>query len=310
MNYIKSQSFDVIHISTPGPMGLLGLLAAHTLRVPVCGTYHTDFPRYATQLTGDPALADVAWSYMRWFYGQMDLIAAPSSSTRTELIRHGLDERAISVVGRGVDLAAFSPAHRDDSLRRSWGPARHKLLYVGRLSAEKNVYGLAEAFKLLATARADVELIIAGEGPARTDLQNALAGLPVRFTGMKKGGDLAAIYASCDLFLFASETDTFGRVVLEAQASGLPVIVSSAGGPKDVVAHGTSGIVIECITPDKLFRTVSDLLDNPVRCHVMRLAAREQARSHTPDASFNAFWALNRASCPDLCSGSSAQAST
>jgi glycosyltransferase involved in cell wall biosynthesis len=134
----RKRGCDAVHISTPGPMGLLGLVVARELGVPAYGTFHTDFPAYATQLTGDYRLEAAAWRYMRWFYGQLDRIAAPSESTREKLVWNGIDADKIAVVGRGIRTEKFSPAHRNFGLRALWGDARQDwMLYVGRISREK-----------------------------------------------------------------------------------------------------------------------------------------------------------------------------
>jgi glycosyltransferase involved in cell wall biosynthesis len=293
MDYVRRQAYDVIHVSTPGPMGLLGMLAARTFDIPLCGTFHTHFPQYARRLTGDAALEQAAWRYMRWFYGQMEHVAAPSASTLAELRERGFSP-SMSVVGRGVDLARFSPGHRSDALRAQWGAKAHVLLYVGRISHEKNISVLASAFRMLAALRDDVALVMVGEGPAAAELQASLAGWPVHFLGTRTGAALAEAYASADCFVFPSETDTLGRVVLEAQASGLPVVVSGVGGPKDCVVAGRTGIVVDPMDPAALCHALDDLLRSGDMLQMSR-DARHHARAWTHEASFNAFWRIHRA---------------
>lgn len=295
LHYAARSAFDVIHVSTPGPMGLLGLLVARQSGVPVCGTYHTDFPRYASALTGDPQVESVGWRFMQWFYGQMDLVAAPTPSIRRELAEHGFAEERLTVVGRGVDTSRFSPANRSETWRATWGARQSvKLLYVGRVSREKNLPLLAEAFRRLAARRHDVCLVVVGDGPYREEMASVLRGLPAWFAGVLHGADLAEAYASSDLFVFPSETDTFGRVVLEAQASGLPVVVSGAGGPKDAMVDGETGIVVRTMGADALADGVARLLDDGVSLPRMSAQARVHARTRTREASFDAFWNLHR----------------
>jgi glycosyltransferase involved in cell wall biosynthesis len=295
MEHLAPRSFDVVHISTPGPMGLLGLMAALRWNVPVVGTYHTDFPAYATRLAGDAGHEDLVWLYMHWFYGCMDKVAAPSVSTRHGLLQRGLPPRRVSVVGRGVDTSSFSPAHRDEGLRAIWGlKYPHKLLYVGRISEEKNLSCLADAFRELCRRRHDTCLVVVGEGPYQDEMARKLAGLPVTFTGLKQGEELSRIYASCDLFAFPSETDTFGVVVIEAQASGLPVLVSGLGGPRDIVADGVDGRVVHHMTPVALADAVEATLEDPAGHQAMRTAAVNAAAERTPASSFEAFWQLHR----------------
>jgi glycosyltransferase involved in cell wall biosynthesis len=237
MAYVQRMPFDAIHVSTPGPMGLLGLLAARQRGIPVCGTYHTDFPRYAGELTGDPAAVALGWRFMRWFYGQLDRVAAPTESVKRELAANGLDAARLRVVGRGVDTARFHPGYRDAAWRAQHGQGRSLvLLYVGRLSREKNLQVLAEAFQRLMPTRPDVALVLVGDGPFRGELERMLHGTPATFTGVLAGEALARAYASSDLFVFPSKTDTFraGR----ARGAGIGpcrLIVSDEGGPKDAM---------------------------------------------------------------------------
>ena len=290
-----AQGCELVHISTPGPMGLVAMAVARRLNLPVCGTYHTDFPSYAAALTGQPAFGELARSFMRWFYGRMDLVAVPSPSTRDQLIADGFDPDRLRVVGRGVDTSAFSPEWRDDALRASWnGGRRHQLLYVGRVSEEKNLRSLATAFRRLCERRDDTGLVIVGEGPFLREMRDLTAGLPVHFAGVRRGEDLARHYASADLFVFPSETDTFGVVAIEAQASGTPVLVSAVGGPKDCVAHGRSGWVLDRMTPGALCDELHLRLNEPGRLSAMRGGARVHASAQTPEASFRAYWSFNR----------------
>ena len=284
-----------VHLSTPGPMGLLGLIAARRAGIPVFGTFHTDFPAYMAHLTGDTQLELTAWRFMRWFYGQMERVAAPSSDIRRKLIHHGLAPDRVEVVGRGVRVDAFSPDYRDPALRAQWGEGiRHWLLYVGRVSKEKNLPCLAAAFRQLAARRSDVGLVVVGEGPYQEEFQRETAGLPVVFAGLRRGEDLARHYASADLFVFPSQTDTFGVVLLEAQASGLPVLVSAEGGPKDAMQPRRTGFVVEPMNPTLLARQAEAVLaDEEARCF-MGAEARRWALQQTPEKSFRAFWQLHR----------------
>ena len=146
----------------------------------------------------------------------------------------GLNPEKICTFPRGVDLYRFNPAKRNGFLESHYhAPEGLKLLYVGRVSKEKNLQMLVRAFTTISESRPDVQLIVVGDGPYLEEMQQALADKPCIFTGYLDGEDLAAVYASSDLFLFPSTTDTFGNVVLEAQASGIPVIVTDAGGPQE-----------------------------------------------------------------------------
>lgn len=245
IDYLEREGFTSIHVSTPGTMGLLGLLAAKLMNMPAAGTYHTDIPQYVRDLTNDEFLEKAAWNYMIWFYSQMEEVMVPSASTRNQLIEHGLPADKTRPLPRWVDTERFSPAKRDEGFWAGYGlNGGVKLLYVGRVSKEKNLALLADAFTAVIDAGFGCSLIVIGDGPYREEMVGRLAGYPVLFTGYLGGEELARGYASADLFVFPSATDTFGNVVLEAQASGLPVIVSDEGGPKELMMDWETGIVV------------------------------------------------------------------
>lgn len=292
-DYLHKGGFNICHICTPGPMGLLGMSAARELGLPVCGTYHTDFPRYVRHLIGPLAERPMS-RFMRRFYGRMDRIIAPSQATVDRLADDGFDMSRIRIVGRGVDPNCFSPAHRDASLPAQWGlKGKTLLLYVGRVSHEKNLECLAEAFKALRAERNNVGLVVVGDGPYAADMAAELKGTAAHFAGFQTGDDLSRIYASCDLFVFPSLTDTFGNVVLEAQASGLPVIVSDAGGPKHAMSPGETGVVVDSMTPERLKDAVAHLLADRRGMASRAKRAREFALTRTRDACFEAFWNIH-----------------
>lgn len=295
MTYMETAGFDMVHISTPGPMGLIGLLAARSLGLPVSGTYHTDFPRYAVKLSGDPEVEEGSWNFMRWFYGQMDSVACPSRGTLEDLAAHGFDDKKLSVVGRGVKSHLFHPRFRDENLRAAWdGERPNKLLYVGRISEEKNLDCLIYSFQQLCRHRDDTCLVVVGEGPYLETMKAKLHGFPVNFTGRQTGEALSRIYASCDLFVFPSETDTFGVVLMEAQASGVPVVVSSKGGTRHAMIDGITGKVLPSMTPENLQMAVSSLLDDTPGIKRMKEDARNFAEGHTQEKSFETFWNFHR----------------
>lgn len=294
MDYVETAGFDMIHISTPGPMGMLGLLAARSLGLPVSGTYHTDFPRYAVKLSGDPNVEQGSWNFMRWFYGQMDRVACPSRATQEDLAEHGFDREMLHVVGRGVKSHLFHPEKRDEALRAEWSDHPHKLLYVGRVSEEKNLDCLVYSYQLLCQQRKDTTLVVVGDGPYLETMRSKLRGFPVVFTGRQTGENLQRIYASCDLFVFPSETDTFGVVLMEAQASGLPVMVSSKGGTRFAMQDGVTGNVLSPMNPENLQQHIHTLLDDPDTLSRMKREARAYAAAHTQERAFETFWDFHR----------------
>ncbi|HVS62254.1 MAG TPA: glycosyltransferase [Thermoanaerobaculia bacterium] len=292
---IESRGYDEIIISTPGPMGLLGLLCAKLLGLRTVGIYHTDFPAYVEALTDNRALAGMTRSFMLWFYDQMDTVEVPSEAYRTQLLAGGLSRDKLRLLRRGVDTRRFDPARRDlafwrrfesVALARSSGRELLRLLTVSRLSHEKNLHHLLAELRLLRDC--DWVLYVVGDGPARDELAQAAAGLPVVFTGFLEGDDLANAYASSDLFVFPSVTDTFGNVVLEAQASGLPCVVSRQGGPAEIIVPGQTGLAASTAEAGIFAQAVRLLLEDDelrrematlARTHALRFSCEEVVRA-------------------------------
>jgi glycosyltransferase involved in cell wall biosynthesis len=198
----------------------------------VSGTYHTEVPQYVGCLTADQAMEETAWNYVIWFYNQLDEVLIPSCATRDQLVERGLSPEKARPLPRWVDTGRFSPDLRDCDLWTSCGADQGtKLLYAGRVSREKNLELLVDAFIAMQEKGSSAWLVVAGDGPYRQETERRLLGYNAIFTGFLSQADLACVYASADALVFPSTTDTFGNVVLEAQASGLPVVVTDKGGP-------------------------------------------------------------------------------
>lgn len=288
IDYFEREGFTRIHVSTPGTVGLLGLSIAKLMDFPVAGTYHTDIPQYVRSLTSDEMLERAAWGFMIWFYGQMDEVMVPSASTRTQLIERGLAAEKTCPLPRWVDTQQFSPEHRDPLFWERYGSVEGmKFLYVGRVSLEKNLDLLADACSMISADGAPFQLVIVGDGPYRKELQEKLNEYPVTFTGFLTGENLAAAYASADVFVFPSTTDTFGNVVLEAQASGLPVIVSDEGGPQELMQDRITGIVTKAGSVEHLVEAMRSFLMDPAKTREIGQNARiftERGAVSVPDA--------------------------
>jgi glycosyltransferase involved in cell wall biosynthesis len=275
--------FTKIHVSTPGTMGILGLAVAKLLDIPIAATYHTDIPQYVKSLTNDSFLENTAWNFIIWFYNQMDEVLVPSSSTRNQLIEHGLLPGKVRPLPRWVDTDEFTPSRRNPSVLSSSGPSGAlNFLFVGRISKEKNLELLADSFTDVINAGFMARLVLVGDGPYRDELEKKLHRFPVLFTGYRHGEDLAEVYASSDVFVFPSTTDTFGNVVLEAQASGIPVIVSDEGGPKELMVPGETGFVVRANDRADLAKTMTHFIMNPVLCRSMGDLARRFIVSKAP----------------------------
>ncbi|TWJ16887.1 glycosyltransferase [Geobacter argillaceus] len=286
MDFIEREEITRIHVSTPGTVGLLGLLIGRMMDIPVAGTYHTDIPQYVRSLTDDEFLEQAAWSYMIWFYNQMEEVMVPSSGTREQLLSHGLPADKMQPLPRWVDTDLFTPARKTPRYWEGRGVnGATKLLYVGRVSREKSLELLAESFRELVNNNADLSLIIIGDGPYREEMETLLAGLPVHFTGFMQGEELQRAYASADLFVFPSATDTFGNVVLEAQASGLPVIVSDAGGPRELMVDGETGVVFQAGDRESLVRSIAGVAADRGLLDQMGRNARLFTEQKAPDSA-------------------------
>lgn len=292
LDYIQRERFTELIISTPGPIGLAALFAAKMLNLQTSGIYHTDFPEYIRILTEDRFLESLAWSYMHWFYGQADTVFVNSEQYRRSWIERGFEPEKIKILPRGLDTELFNPSRRDPAFWKKYGAAdgRVSVLYVGRISREKDLDVLAGAYQRLREAGHDVDLFVVGDGPYAAALGELLPG--AIFTGYLTGDDLAAAYASADIFAFPSTTDTFGNVVIEAQASGIPVVASDAGGPKELVEHGISGFITKAHDPADFAAAIERLIVEPELRRRLGGQAREAVVNRTWPGAFRKFWKI------------------
>ncbi|CAN5460727.1 glycosyltransferase [soil metagenome] len=301
LDYVQREAFTEIVISTPGPVGLTGLLAAKILNLQMTGIYHTDFPEYIRILTDDGFLESLAWTYMRWFYGQQDTVFVNSEQYRRSWIERGIEPEKLMILPRGLDTELFTPERRDEkfwsrfaaSAPSASSPAASRdevhLLYVGRISKEKDLDVLAAAYRQLVEEGLPVRLFVVGHGP----YAEALAELApdAVFTGYLAGEELATAYASADIFVFPSTTDTFGNVVIEAQAAGVPVVVSNIGGQKELVKPGVNGFVTRAHHVGDFAAAVRDLVTNRDLRLRMGAAARASVLDRSWPRAFRRFWA-------------------
>lgn len=228
--------YDLVHVVSPGPSGVAATAIAHLMDLPVLGSYHTELAAYAGLRAADPQLEAVARMAVAAFYGRCDHVLTPSPQSDAVLREMGLPAARIGRWDRGVDLARFSPARRT----RTGEDGRIDVLYTGRLTREKGADLLADAFLEARTRDPRLHLHLAGGGPEEHVLRGRL-GQAATFHGWLEGDALADRYADADVFLFASRTDTFGQVLLEAQASGVPVVAVAEGGPCSIVDDGVTG---------------------------------------------------------------------
>jgi glycosyltransferase involved in cell wall biosynthesis len=228
---------------------------------------------------------------MCWFYDQMQTVYAPSDFYRQHLVEGGFDPRKVLVLKRGVDVARFSPEKRRPVFWNAYGlRAPFVFAYVGRVSKEKNLDHLLESFLRLKAAGAVADLAVVGDGPQLPALRARYERPGIAFTGFLGGDDLAHAYASADAFVFPSTTDTFGNAVLEAQASGLPAIVSDQGGPAEVIHHERTGLVFSATEADGLLNAMQRLLADRALCQRLGAAAIESARTSSWEQVLDDLW--------------------
>lgn len=291
---------DVIHVSTPGPVGLAGRWIAGRLGVPLVGTYHTDFPAYVEHLFDDAVLGGITTAAMSWFYKPFRAVFSRSREYMESMARLGIPHERMHPLRAGMDTDAFHPRYRDRTIWVSLGHADPGVVVLscGRVSIEKNLPLLAEAWPL-AQRRLDAmnvraTLAIVGDGPYLHALKDHLAGFRTLFLGFRHGEELSRLYASSDLLAFPSQTDTLGQVVMEAQASGVPAIVSGAGGPKTLILDGSTGLVVRKPAPRAWADAIVGLASDQSRRHAMAAAAREHMAAFGFEASFRHFWEVHR----------------
>ncbi len=271
--------YDLVHLCSPGPAGVGAWLLARVLELPVIGSYHTELAAYAGLRSGQEHLEALAGMALSAFYGACDVVLSPSPASDERLVRLGINDERVGRWDRGVDLERFDPALRTAGLL----PDAVNVLYAGRLTKEKGVELLADAFETARRRDPRLHLVLAGGGPEEEALRQRL-GDSATFMGWLTGTDLARAYASADVFLFASRTDTFGQVILEAQASGLPVVAVAEGGPVSLIAHNETGLLTN---PDAstLAEAVLSLTSEPLTRERLRRNALQAVRGRTWEAS-------------------------
>ena len=284
VRWFDEKEIDLIVCTTPGPVSLIGLMASRLLDTPIVGQYHTNVPEYAFRIIGDKTIGRMVKGWTSWFYNQMAQVSAPTYATREVIASNGIDPRKVRIVRRGVDSQKFRPDLRDPGFWKRHGlTGTNTLTYVGRVSVEKNLPFLVQAFKhLVDEMGVKAELGVVGEGPYLEKMKQELEGYPVAFTGYLKGDHLVSAYASSDLLVFPSTTDTFGNVVLEALACGTPALVSDLGGPSEIVHHNETGLILPAGDKRRWTEAMAELLRNVDK----RIEMGNNARSYAEECTF------------------------
>jgi glycosyltransferase involved in cell wall biosynthesis/predicted metal-dependent phosphoesterase TrpH len=267
--------YDLVHVTAPGPAGIAATLLSRVAASPLLASYHTELADYAGLRSGDGGFEAMARTALGVFYTAPSLVLSPSPAADGSLLRLGVERGGIARWERGVDVSRFSPQKAD----KAAFPGEVKILYAGRLTREKGVELLAESFLRARRFEPRLHLLLAGGGPEEEQLRATLGGAAT-FLGWLEGDDLAKAYASADLFLFCSRTDTYGQVVLEAAASGLPVVAVAEGGPAALVEDRHSGILCPP-DPDRLAGAVLQLAASPALRQRMGSAGVGAARARS-----------------------------
>jgi len=270
-----AQRPDVVHIATEGPLGLSALRAALRLQVPLSSSFHTNFHTFS-EFYGLGAFRRLGLAYLKWFHNRAACTMVPTTQTQDQLRAAGFCN--LAVVPRGVDAQLYSPAKRSERLRHSWGatPDDTVVLYVGRLAPEKNVPLAIDAFARMRPAASSVRLVLVGDGPERHRLERAHP--EIIFAGKRQGEDLAEHYASGDVFLFPSLTETFGNVTLEAMASGLAVVAYDEAAAHEHIRHLESGFLVAPGRAREFVDAAARLVTQPELVRRLREGAVRAAR--------------------------------
>ncbi|MGA9405659.1 MAG: glycosyltransferase family 1 protein [Bacteroidota bacterium] len=257
--YLQEFQPDILHINSPCTLGFAAVKYARNFGLPVVATYHTHFPTYPRyyNLT---RLEDLAWRILRRLYNNVDRTLVPTTPILQELREHGVER--LEYLPNGVDTAMFNPLYRSNEWRQRFGGGKKPIiLFVSRLVWEKDLRVLSQTYHELCSKRNDFEMVIVGDGHARQELQAMMPG--AHFLGYQSGKTLSESFASADIFVFPSTTETFGLVTLEAMASGLAPIAAEVGGAVEIIQEGRSGLFAEPLNGADLTKKVEWLLDNP-----------------------------------------------
>jgi len=277
---------DVLYIATEGPLGLTALGAARRLRIPASTGFHTRFDDYARHY-GFGFLTPIVYAYLRRFHNRADATIVPTIELAEFLEANRF--RNVRLLRRAVDTNLFHPRHRDDALRAEWGLGAEDLAvtYVGRIAPEKNLDVAVRAFRAIQARHPSARFVLVGDGPARKPL--AAAHPDFIFAGMRRGDDLARHYASGDLFLFPSLSETFGNVTLEALASGVPVIAYDYGAAREYMRGANVGAILVPGDGSEFVDAALALTADLPRLHRLRDNARAAVEGLDPASVSTSF---------------------
>lgn len=277
---------DAIYVATEGPLGRSAVGVAERLGIPVCTGFHTRFDDFARHY-GFGFLTPLVFRYLRNFHNRAAATLVPTAELVDFLRAHGF--RNVSILRRAVDTQRFDPCHRDEALRREWrlAPGQLATIYVGRIAAEKNLDVAVRAFRLIAQDQPGARFILVGDGPARAAMM--MQNPDFIHAGVRRGADLGRHYASADLFLFPSLSETFGNVTLEGMASGLPVVAFDYGAAHEHMRDGINGACVPRDQPDAFIAAAVELGNNAEKRERFGNAARDAVAALDPASVARSF---------------------
>ncbi len=273
--------YDLVHVTAPGPAGVAAALLSRITAMPLLASYHTELAAYAGMRSGDGGVEAIARGALATFYGAPGVVLSPSPAADRSLLGLGVGQDRIGRWERGVDSDRFDPAKAD----RDAFPGEVKVLYAGRLTREKGVDLLADSFLRARRSDPRLHLLVAGGGPEEGELRERL-GEHATLLGWLRGEELARAYASADVFLFCSSTDTYGQVILEAAASGLPVVAVAEGGPAALVENRHTGLLCRP-DADHIAGGLLQLTSSPLLRQRLGAAAVESARERSWESALD-----------------------
>lgn len=299
LNAAQAYQPDLIHISTPGPVGIVGFIAAKLMRLPIVGVYHTDFPAYIDDIFDNRLASWICRSSMSIFYKQFAAVFSRSDDYARRLESIGINPDRLVRLKPGYDNTRFDPSLRNPSIWSTYSIPTNsiKAVYCGRVSTDKNLPMLTSIWPTIVERAQQldtpIDLIIIGDGPYRAHMERQLKDHRAHFLGFRNGIELATLYASSDFFIFPSTTDTLGQVVMESQASGLPVIITNKGGPKEVTTDTVTGFILDPDNHQQWIDTTLTLATNTQLRSTMAKAAIHAMQAHTFAQSFTHFWHIH-----------------
>lgn len=292
VQFLRANKFNVLVSNTPGVMGMLAMAAAKYLSLPWVDIYHTDIDYYMNDLSGrlvKPFVKNPALFFLKQYQKQADLIFVRTREFYDLMVRKGHDERKLRYYPAGVNARHWNPENADRSVFNEHGidPEATVVIFVGRITKVKDIEFLLRYFTEQKPHKAVCAVI--GGGPEKELYEKKYAGENVRFLGVQRGAALQKLYASADLYVLPSASETLGKTVLEAMASGTGVVVSDKGGPKDYVTHGENGLVFSAHNYESFSAAMDSLMNNRELIRKLGSVARASIGNHTDEKLFESF---------------------